>query len=324
MTAFIAIAALLTLLVLAIALRPLWNESRRLALGSGVGAAMATCVIYLLVGTPDALDARLLAAPATPADAIARLEAELERDERKVESWFALGRLHTAERNFKEARDAFVRAADLAPQDADVLVEAAQRRFDAGAIRHLESALRIEPRHERARWFLGVAHRQAGDPAKAALVWESLIGQVDAPTERALRTQIATARSEAGLPALAAPARGAHALRVHVEIADAVRVDLGANPKAAVYLLARAPGTDGMPSAVERHALSELPFDTTLDDDDSPMPTKRLSTLDAVDVIARVSMTGEPFARPDDPQSRLLHVRLPREEVVNLEIAARK
>ena len=116
---------------------------------------------------------------------------------------------------------------------------------------------------------------------------------------------------------------GAHALRVHVDMAAAVKSRLAANPNAAIYLLARAPGTSGMPLAVERHALSELPFDTTLDDADSPMPTKTLSAMDDVDVIARVSTTGEPFARPDDPQSPSMRVHLPRADVVTLEIAAR-
>lgn len=227
MTAFLAIAGVLTFVVLAIVLRPLWNEARGVALGSAAGFVLAACGLYLLVGTPDALDPQLRAAPATPADAIARLEAELARDEKKVEAWFALGQLHTAERNFEKARDAFVRAAELAPEEADVLVETAksialahpQKQFDASAIAYLERALRVQPRHERARWFLGIAHRQAGNAAKAALLWESLLGQVDAATERELRTQIAAARSEAGLPALAEATTGAHALRVHVDMA---------------------------------------------------------------------------------------------------------
>jgi cytochrome c-type biogenesis protein CcmH len=271
-------------------------------------------------------------------DLLAQLEAAVAEDERSVEAWLALGKHHASRNDTANARKALVRAAELAPSDADILVEAARaiamdhprKVFGDEAIALLESALRIEPGHERARWFLGVAHRQAGDGNKAALVWESLLGHVDAATERRLRGEIAAARSEAargattgGAAASRATARadaGSHALRVHVDIDRAAAARFAGSTEAAVYVMARKHDGTGVPIAVERHALSELPFDTTLDDSDSPMPTQTLSAIDDIDVVAKLSPTGDPYAAPGTPQSQLLRVHLPESQGVSLTI----
>ncbi len=294
---------------------------------SVVFAAGVACAFYFVARTPAS--AGRAATNGSAIDAIAQLEARVVKDERDVEAWLALGQRHSDNRNFAGARKALIRAAELAPEDADILVEAAkavaldhpQKRFDADAIALLESALRVEPAHERARWFLGVAHRQAGDAAKAALLWESLIGQVDAPTERALRAQIAAARRSADGASASTVNPGRHAIHVHVQMSKEATALAGNRPEAAVYLFARRPDAGGMPIAVEKHALSEVPFDATLDDDDSPMPTYRLSAIEDVDVVAKLSPTGDPFATPGTPQSELVRVHLADARPIDLTIA---
>src|SRR3546814_5571646 len=87
-----------------------------------------------------------------------------------------------------EARDAYARALVLAPDDPDLLVQAAQARLfadpdkklDAEAVAMLKRSLELQPRQQRARWFLGVWQRQEGRPAEAAETWQPLLSQVDA------------------------------------------------------------------------------------------------------------------------------------------------
>ena len=71
------LAAVFAVVVLALALRPLWRDSRSLALGIAGTAVVSTLALYHLVGTPAALDRQALAAPNTLADAVTQLEAEL-------------------------------------------------------------------------------------------------------------------------------------------------------------------------------------------------------------------------------------------------------
>src|SRR3546814_6432816 len=68
----------------------------------------------------------------------------------------------------------------------------------------LKRSLELQPRQQRARWFLGVWQRQEGRPAEAAETWQPLLSQVDAATAATLRVQIDAARQETGLAPLRA------------------------------------------------------------------------------------------------------------------------
>ena len=85
MSSFIAIAAVLTLAVLAVLLRPLWRDARRLAAGIAAVVVIGAVALYEIVGTPAALDPQARAAPATLDDAIAQLQAQLERNPKQVD-----------------------------------------------------------------------------------------------------------------------------------------------------------------------------------------------------------------------------------------------
>src|SRR3546814_4620444 len=106
-----------------------------------------------------------------------------------------------------EARAADARALVLAPDDPDLLVQAAQARLfadpdkklDAEAVAMLNRSLELQPQQQRARWFLGVWQRQEGRPAEAAETGQPLLSQVDAATAATLRVQIDAARQAAGL-----------------------------------------------------------------------------------------------------------------------------
>ncbi|RBK62009.1 tetratricopeptide repeat protein, partial [Xanthomonas oryzae] len=184
------------------------------------------------------------------------------------------------------------------------------------AMRLLEHALAVQPEHQRARWFLGVVQRQAGQPAKASETWEPLLRVVDASTRPGLLEQIDAARQEAGLTPIQAPAAPAAdavnnkriRVRVTLDAEFAKRARLPGDTS--VFVIARAADTP-MPVAVEKHALRELPLTITLDDGDSPMPTRTLSSLDTVQVLARLSRSGNAMRQADDVESVPVMVELP-------------
>ncbi len=333
---FAALAVALTLAVLAFVLRPLWRgrAAPMPVLSLVAGLMLATFALYRLLGTPAALDPAVRKAPETLQDAVAQLEAQLQRDPRQPEGWRLLGRAYASAQQADESRDAFARAAQLAPDEPDVLVEAAesralaepQHRFDAQAVAMLRHALEVQPQHQRARWFLGIAQRQAGQPAEAAKTWEPLLAQVDAAAAAPLRTQIDNARADAGLPPLPAamPGPAVAALRIEVRLDPELAARARLRGDASVFVIARVPGGPPMPVAAEKHAVAELPFTASLDDADSPMPTQKLSALREVEVIARLSMSGDATPQPGDLESRPVRVRLPASEPVELVIGQGK
>lgn len=330
MALFVALAALLVLVAVAVLARPLLRGgSRGLPVAILVALPLLAFGLYRLVGTPAALDPAMREAPATLQDAIVRLQAELQRDPRQVEGWRLLGRAYAEQGKAEQARDAYARAAKLVPDDNDVQVEYAearakadpQHRFDPVAVAALEAVLQRDPNHQRARWFLGIARRQAGENAQAARTWEPLLSQVDAATAAALRPQIDAARADAGLPPLPAPATqapGTHAITVKVALAPGFAARARLRGDASVFVIAHVPGGPPMPVAVEKHALSELPLTVTLDDDDSPMPTQTLSSLRQVELVARISASGNAMRQPGDIESAPVRVDLPAKAPVTL------
>jgi cytochrome c-type biogenesis protein CcmH len=331
MPAFVAIAALLVVATLALVLAPLWRAQRGLAISLAVLVAGAAIGLYALLGTPAALDPALREAPQTIDDAIARLQGELQRNPAQPDGWRLLGRALAEQGKLAESRDAFARAATLRPDDPEVLAEAAearakadpQHRFDPQAVAMLEHALQRDPKHQRSRWFLGIAQRQSGDAAGAAATWEPLLAEVDPATAAALRPQLDAARKDAGLPPLPPPATTAAALTVAVKLDPDFASRVRLRGDAQVFVIAREPGGASMPVAVERHAVSELPFTATLDDGDSPMPTRRLSQLREVELVARLSASGNAMPQEGDVASAPVRVALPAKQPVELVIGKR-
>jgi cytochrome c-type biogenesis protein CcmH len=307
---FIAAALLLGLLALVATFWPLIR--RRPAIGGILTGAALVLVssLYLLVGTPAALDPANVRAPETLAGAIQRLESELARKPDQPDGWRLLADAYRAEGRASDVSRALGQAVRYSPRDADLLAQAAEaralasteHRFDDEAIAYLERALAVQPNHQRSRWFMGVAQRQSGQAAQAAATWQSLLAEVDPATADALRPQIDAARADAGLPALPAAATPAtRVLAIDLDIAPGLRRGLPSD--AAVFVLAREPGGIPMPVAAKRLTLADLPAKISLSDDDSPMPTRRLSQLAKVEVLARVSRTGVANAASGDPES---------------------
>lgn len=309
MTGFLAAGLLLAVATLVLVFAPLLRQHRASGISLIAIGLVTTAGMYTVVGTPDALDPARRATPRTLDSAIVRLEQELRRDPRQAEGWRLLAEAYKAQGRVADAASAYERVIALQPKDPELLAQAAEaralaapgRRFDEQAIALLARALEMDPTHQRAGWFLGVAQRQAGRPADAAKTWEALLTRVDAGTATALRTQIQSARADAGLPPLPEEAPPARVV-VRVDIDPALRGRLP--PATPVFVLARAPGGPPMPIAVERIRLADLPTQVELTDADSPMPTQRLSSLKRVEVLARASASGQANAGPGDLESQ--------------------
>jgi len=318
-----------------VALYVLWPLRVRGRTGFIIGClsmGVAAASLYLLVGDPRAAQAPAAPNVADLRDGVQALEHSLQREPQRADGWVLLGRSRAELGQAPAAAEAFARAAALAPDDAGILVEAAQaraqadpgKRFDDTALLWLQHALAHQPDAERAAWLLGIALRQRGDDAQAVQVWSRLLPRLQPGAAAALREQIAIARAAAAAGDAqpggdaAATARGAAPLQVRVVMPDGF--DASAWPQgAAVFVLARVPGTP-MPVAVRRYPLAALPATMTLGDADSPMPTRPLSAHASVEVLARLSRSGTAGAGDGDLQSPAVPVELPHDGMLELRL----
>lgn len=325
---FALIAAAASLIAFAVVMQPLWRAKPRSAAIIIAGLTLFSAALYQLIGSPIALDAAMVKRPDSIEEALSQLERSRDRFP-DHEGWVMLATAYARVGKPEQARDAWEEVLKRAPDDANFLAAAAearaqvhpQRRFDAKAVEYLRHALKDTPGHQRARFFLGIALRQQNKPAEAAAAWEPLLATVDAANADTLRAEIDAARVDAGLPALPAPVASAAAgsgvvVEVALDPAFAARVRLRGD--ATVFVIARAPNGPPMPVAVEKHTLADLPLRVTLDDADGPMPTAKLSALKDVEVIARISESGNAMRQDGDLESKPVRVTLPADKPVKL------
>ncbi len=328
---FALIAAAASLIAFAIVMRPLWRAKPRSAAILIAGLSLSAAGLYPLIGSPIALDATMVKRPDSIEEALTQLERSRDRFP-DHEGWVMLATAYARIGKAEQARDAWEEVLKRAPDDANFLAAAAearaqvhpQRRFDAKAVEYLRHALKDTPGHQRARFFLGIALRQQNKPAEAAAAWEPLLATVDAANADTLRAEIDASRVDAGLPALPPPVASATlvpaasglVVEVALDPAFAARVRLRGD--ATVFVIARAPNGPPMPVAVEKHTLVDLPLRVTLDDADGPMPTAKLSALKEVEVIARISESGNAIRQEGDLESKPVRVTLPADKPVKL------
>lgn len=319
------LAGLVAALMAALVLWPLRRQGRRGFVPGVLALGVVGACLYLLVGDPRAAQVQPAPSVTTLRDGVKALQQALQRDPQRADGWALLGRSQAELGDTRAAAEAFARAVALAPDDAGVLVEAAQARaqadagkqFDDTAIDWLQQARRLAPDAERASWLLGIALRQRGRNAEAADVWSSLLPRVEPGAAQALQAQIAIAREAAGQAADTPTAEAPALLQVRVQLPDAVK-HRNWPATTQVFVLARAVGGPPMPVAARRLPLAGFPATVGLGDGDSPMPTAPLSAHAEVEVLARISRSGSANRSDGDLQSEVMRVTLPHDGVVEL------
>lgn len=313
MSQFAFFAALMGLLAIAFAVSAIWQKSRGLALALALGLPLASAALYYqLKGEPAALDPSVATAPASIEDAVEQLQQRLAAEPENLEGIVLLARSYMAMEKFDLARDYYGKAVKLAPEDSDLSVEyaesmlrsSADRSFPPEAVVMLEDAVAKNPENQRALFFLGTSRMQAGNPAEAVAIWETLLPMLDPATAAELRKQIDSARLAAGMAPLPADETPAPVsapdglMSVTIQI-DPTLAKLAA-PGDVLYVFARSPDGGGPPFAAKRIELGTLPLTLQLSDADSPMPAAKLSSQEKVMLMARLSKSGDAKASSGD------------------------
>lgn len=299
-----AIGVMLVTALLAV-LWPLYRQEQAIsarAVGIGALIAAVSALTYVQVGQPDARFAA--AAPNSVEDMVASLAERLAANPEDAEGWKMLGRSYLVMRRFSDAVEAFERAAALeGSANGQTLADLGEAVFmndndalQGRAAELFESALALVPGNPKALFFSGLAAGNRGDTDLAAERWEALLATSPPPEiENILRTRIGEWRGE--VPAVAAVA-------AESDLAITLNVAAGGvgtiAPETTVFIIARDPAQPAPPIAVARRQFGELPADVSLSDADAMLPGRPLSGFERVEIIARVSTSGQPMAQSGD------------------------
>jgi cytochrome c-type biogenesis protein CcmH len=177
------------------------------ALPLGAGA------LYLALGSPELPGQPLAARMQEPREnrsiqsLVAQVEAHLDRNPQDGRGWevlapvyLRLGRLDDA---VKARRNALAYNGETADRQSDLgeaLAAANNGIVTAEAKRAFERGVVLDAAHPKARFFLGLAAEQDGQPEQAAAIWRSLLANAaaDAPWVNFVRQALARVEGERG------------------------------------------------------------------------------------------------------------------------------
>lgn len=331
------IFAVMSVGAVAFAIWPLFKSQRRLSpliAFSVIFVVGLSTSLYYRQGSPE-LPSAGGGGQQSMDDAIAGLVAKLADNPDNPQGWMMLGRSYMSMGNYAGAIEAYEKASELEsaqnPQAlvglGEALLAQAGGAWDGRMVSLFENALALDPNNPQALFYGGIASSNRGDIDLAADRWERLLGlNPPADIQDILRQRIAEWRG--GTPALPAshppidgdadvasaePAAEPQPEPAPVELPPmgegaVVRANVSLSPEAAaalppeatVFLIARDPAQPMPPIAATRRALSELPALVELGDGESMVPGRDLSGFVEFELVARVSLSGQPMAAPGD------------------------
>ena len=288
------------------------GQPRQRVLGSKVPLTAALLMpllaygLYLHWGAIDDVErARTFAEqPKTIEEMTARLEAQVKSEPDSAEAWYFLGRTYMAQERASDAAAAFERAVSLSERAPELLGQWAQALYFAGERQWTEQlqaltdeALRADPAEVTSLGLLGIAAYEVQRFQQAIDDWEQLVAALPAqdPSRAAIQGGIEQARKRLNPQAADAPAAApAQALTVTVALADELKGKV--QPGDAVFVFARAVSGPPMPLAVKRLTVADLPAEVSLSDSDAMMPQLKISGFEQVQLLARISRSGNATA----------------------------
>ena len=224
---------------------------------------------------------------------VVQLKQRLEDDPSAQDYWVLLGRTQLELGDYKAAADSFRQLVALMPDDSTALSHYAQalylsfgREITADVQQAIDATLAVDPHQPTILGLLGIHYYHHQQWQLALDYWQRLL--VVLPPGSANANMIASAVEELKLK-LGQKGSPSPAVSLYVSLAEG----MDAENEAPVFVFARAVNSEmKMPVAVVKMKVADLPAKVVLDDSTSMTPSIKLSSFDAVEVIARVAKSG--------------------------------
>lgn len=301
-----AVVAGLLLIAVMIVVIPLYRSENKLSLTSITTIIVFVVLstgIYSQIGTPD-IGAIKTDVPDVDA-MVASLAVRLEENPEDIAGWKMLGRSYFTMRNYDGAVAALEKAVALeSAKDGQTLADLGEAVLygDQSALlgragELFENALTVQPNNPKALFYGGMAAVERGNKELGADRWEKLLATSPPPNvQEILRQQIAELRGTS--VAAVDESSSLAVVSVNISLGDAaLAADL---PNTTVFVIARDPAQPSPPIAAVRRQLSELPATVSISDSDAMIPGRVLSGFQDLEIVARVSLSGQPIAASGD------------------------
>ncbi len=266
-------------------------------------------------------------------------QALLQRMARRAEAtddpdyYYLLANEYRAGEEFETASGYFAKVAEVWPDDSSILSAWAETEFMAQGFLMtpkvqdlVDRTLRVDPNNATVLGVLGINAFRSAEYADAIEYWSRILVGLPpmSPNRGVLQQSIDRAsqmldQSGGVPPAVASSANPAGENQVQVMLDVSLRGGLDVSPSAAVFVFARVPGSP-MPLAVQRLDPASLPTRVTLDDSMVMIPGTSLAGMPQLELVARLSQSGQPVAQPGDAEGKVTVSREQLESEISLEI----
>ena len=166
---------------------------------------------------------------------------------------------------------------------------------------YIAKALALNPQHPKALWLKASADQEAGRYAAAVAAWRRLQAVLPADSADA-KIVAANLQQDLKLAGVASPVSPASPMSVSGEISLAPALNAKAAAGATLFIIAKSVDSPGAPVAVLRSKVGTWPLKFTLDDSQSMLPGRNLSSSGRVSVEVRISKSGQPLPAAGDLQ----------------------
>jgi cytochrome c-type biogenesis protein CcmH len=298
-----------------------------------VAALIPVCAIalYFVLGSPSALnpdeqvagggDAPHAMSQEQMEGMVQALADKLQKNPNDANGWHMLARSYVVFQRMPEAAQAYDRAYQLNKSDpnlladyADVLAMVNGRSLEGRPEQLVKEALKLDPKHQKSLSLVGTAAFNRGDFNGAANWWTKLLETVPPGSPQAASVQanidqalaegarsgkmVPPTASVAAAPTDKAAANPNAAVEGSVTVADAVKGSIPAG--ATLFVYARPADGSRMPLAILRAPADKFPVQFKLDDSTAMSPESRISLQQQVQLVARISKTGNAMPQPGD------------------------
>jgi len=247
--------------------------------------------------------------PRTVEEMTAHLEQAVQEQPDSAEAWYFLGRTYMNQERPADAAKAFGRVVEIAGRQPELLGQLAQALYFAGdrqwsdKLQALtDEALQGDPQEVTSLGLLGIAAFEEARYQDAVRFWEQLVAALpeEDPSREAIRGGIERARQQieggsstteqASATSEKADTAGA---TLQIQVALDPKVAESVSPQDTVFVFARAVAGPPVPLAAKRLTIADLPATVTLGDADAMVPSMKISSVEQVTVMARVSRSGD-------------------------------
>ena len=247
-------------------------------------------------------------------DMVTSLEARLIDEPDDLNGWQMLGRSQMNLGNFPSAIAAFEKAVELeGGTNGETLISLGeavlsndQASIGGRAGQLFESGLALVPDSSRGLFYGGFSALQRNDQLLAADRWEALLNSGPPPEIRDVlerriiewrggNPDLAVAAPVATEPDTAAPTAGT---TITVSFSDAANA--AAEQSDSVFVIVRDPDSPSPPIAVVRRTVGNLSASVVISDANAMIAGRVPSGFEVLEIIVRVSRSGEPIARSGD------------------------